>query len=76
LDFRFWIGEAIFARTQCSATIDYDLMAFATPAESPLQYRRDKRKVSHGHEGVAVIEGTDAPTWACDQFTRDAVRGI
>jgi hypothetical protein len=33
----------------------YDLMAFATPGESPLWYRQDDRKVSHGHEDVAVI---------------------
>ena len=34
----------------------YDLIAFATPGESPLGYRQDNRKVSHGHENVAVIK--------------------
>jgi len=34
----------------------YDLMAFATPGESPLQYLQDNRKVSHGHEDAAVIK--------------------
>jgi hypothetical protein len=33
-----------------------DLMAFTTPGESPLRYRQDNRKVSHGHENVAVIK--------------------
>jgi hypothetical protein len=35
---------------------DYGLAAFTTPGESPLRYRQDNGKVSHGHENVAVIE--------------------
>jgi hypothetical protein len=31
-------------------------VAFTTPRESPLRYRQDNRKVSHGHENVAVIK--------------------
>ena len=31
-------------------------MAFATAGESPLRYRQDNRKVSHGDEDVAVIQ--------------------
>jgi hypothetical protein len=38
----------------------YDLMAFATPGESPLRYPQDNRKVSHDHEKVAVTEGPTA----------------
>jgi len=43
----------------------YDLMAFTTPGESPLRYRQDNRKASHGHEDVAVMkERTPKPEHA------------
>jgi len=32
------------------------LMALATLGEGPLRHRQDNRKVSHGHENVAVIK--------------------
>jgi hypothetical protein len=35
----------------------YDLMAFTTPAEGQLRYRQDSRKLSHGHQDVAVLTG-------------------
>ena len=31
-------------------------MAFTTPGESPLWYRQDNPKASHGHEDVAAIK--------------------
>jgi hypothetical protein len=34
----------------------YDLMAFTTPGESSLRYRQDSRRVSYGHENVAVTK--------------------
>jgi hypothetical protein len=40
----------------------YDLMAVATPGEGGLGYLQDNRKVSHGHENVAVrMERTPQP---------------
>jgi len=43
----------------------YDLMAFTTPGESPLRYRQNNRKVSHGHENVVAIkEPTPQPEYA------------
>jgi hypothetical protein len=32
----------------------YDVMAFTTPGEGSLRYRQDSRRVSRGHEDVAV----------------------
>jgi len=41
---------------------DYGLMVLATPGEALLRYLQDKRKLSHGHERVAVIKKNRRPS--------------
>jgi len=58
LDFRFWILDwrgGLRAHVMLCHN-HYDLMAFVTPGESPLRYHQDNRKVSHGHENVALMK--------------------
>ena len=60
--FQTWLAQALNAwswkkRVHVMLCHNHnDLMAFTTPAESPLRNRQDNRKVSHGHEDVAVIK--------------------
>jgi len=54
----------------------YDLMPFTTPGQGPLRYRQDSRKVSPGHENVAVIkEGAQQPRYAVNLYTMPRTSG-
>jgi hypothetical protein len=65
----------------------YDVMAFATSGESPLRCRRDDRRVSRGHENVALIKEQTAqpghminlramPCGGNSEPTREEVAGV